>query len=370
MSHSAVRQEPVGTVLVCAPRASSEEPLVALAGRSYETDSERVFLDGDGTHEVMRLPLDAPVAVRPLRHFASPSEEGEAEAGELALLRAIGRARNGLGREAAPSKKGVLLAETFASALRAGDADASTHLAALLVRRRGAAGVYRAISECLAELGDAWAQDRGPVLAERAATQAAMSVCDRLRAHLPAPTSRGTIVLATPPGERHTLALGAIAHLLQEAGHPVLVVDDLPLEELAELASEPGTAAVVLSAHVRLPVVAARRLVATLREAAPDVLVAGGGPGFPRTPSVGADLVSEDVTVLLRALEERSSALTTREREVLLAVADGLTNPEIAARLHVSSSTVKTHLDHVLAKTGAEHRAAAVATALRQGWIT
>lgn len=367
MSHSAL--QPAETVLVCAPRASTDEPVVALASGCYETESERVFED-EGGREILRLPLSAPVAVRPLRRFAVPAQDRTPGDGEVALLRAIGRARSGLSRESTPSPRGVLLAETFASALRAGDADASSHLAALLASRRGASGVYQAISDCLSELGDAWAQGRGPVLAERAAAHAAASVCDRLRTHLPSPTVTGTVVLATPPGERHTLALSAIAHLVQETGRPVHVVDDLPLEELAELASEPGVAAVVLSAHIRLPVAAARRLIAVLREAAPEVLLVGGGIGFPRSATVGADLVTNEVPVLLHALNERASALTTREREVLVSVADGLTNPEIAARLHVSMSTVKTHLDHVLAKTGAEHRAAAVAVAMRKGWIT
>lgn len=357
------------TVLVCAPRASSDEPVVALATGCYETGSERVFEDEDG-REVLRLPLSAPVAVRPLRRFEVPAQDHAPGDGEIALLRAIGRARSGLSRESAPTARGAQLADTFAAALRAGDAEASCHLAALLASRRGATGVYQAISDCLAELGEAWAQERGPVLAERVATHAAASVCDRLGAHLPAATANGTVVLATPPGERHTLALRALAHLVRETGRPVLVVDDLPLEELTELAAEPETAAVVLSAHVRLPVAAARRLVAALRQAAPGTLLAGGGIGFPRSATVGADLVTNDVPVLLRALEDRSSALTGREREVLVAVADGLTNHEIAARLHVSVSTVKTHLDHVLAKTGAEHRAAAVAQALRKGWIT
>jgi DNA-binding NarL/FixJ family response regulator len=55
---------------------------------------------------------------------------------------------------------------------------------------------------------------------------------------------------------------------------------------------------------------------------------------------------------------------------VLAAVADGMTTLEIADRLCLSSSTVKTHLDHILSKTGTEHRAAAVAAALRAGWLS
>jgi DNA-binding CsgD family transcriptional regulator/methanogenic corrinoid protein MtbC1 len=369
MSHplqEAEAPEVAETVLVCATKPNADEPLVVLASGSYVTASERVFFDNDPDEEVLRLPLGVPVAVRPVRRFHAVAPEPE---GELALLRAIRRVRSLPSGKPEAGHAGNLLAQTFSSAVRAGDATTGTHLASLLATRRGTAAVYRAMSDCLAELGEDWAQGRSPVLAERAATQAAQSVCDRLRAHLPAPTACGTVVLATPPGERHTLALAAVAHLLQEAGRSVLVVDDLPIDELAQLASEPGTAAVVLSAHVTLPLAAARRLIGALREAAPGIFLVAGGPGFPRSASAGADLVTDDVELLLRELEERSSALTHREREVLLAVAEGLTNAEIAEQLCVSPSTVKTHLDHVLHKTGAEHRAAAVARALRQGWI-
>jgi DNA-binding CsgD family transcriptional regulator/methylmalonyl-CoA mutase cobalamin-binding subunit len=225
------------------------------------------------------------------------------------------------------------------------------------------------MSDCLAAIGEDWAQGRGPVLAERTASHAAAAVASRLLAAAPAPTSCGTVVLATPPGDRHTLALTTLAHLLQAAGHPVLVVDDLPLAELAQLASSPGTAAVVLSAHASLSVVTARQLLSALRRAAPQVFLAIGGPGFPRATSAAADLVTNDVELLLKELDARSSVLTSREREVLLGVADGLTNAEIALHLGLSPSTVKTHLDHVFSKTRTEHRAAAVARALRQGWL-
>ncbi|HZX09115.1 response regulator transcription factor [Kribbella sp.] len=53
-------------------------------------------------------------------------------------------------------------------------------------------------------------------------------------------------------------------------------------------------------------------------------------------------------------------ALTDREREILIAIGRGWTNPEIAARLHLSESTVKTHVGRVLAKIGARDRVQAV----------
>ncbi len=59
--------------------------------------------------------------------------------------------------------------------------------------------------------------------------------------------------------------------------------------------------------------------------------------------------------------------LTPREEEVLGEIADGRTNREIAGRLFVSEATVKTHVNHLLAKTGCRDRAALVALAHRTG---
>ena len=57
--------------------------------------------------------------------------------------------------------------------------------------------------------------------------------------------------------------------------------------------------------------------------------------------------------------------LTQREAEILGLIAQGLTNPEIAARLFLSSHTIKTHISRIFAKTGSRDRAAAIGYAHR-----
>ncbi|MFE9706275.1 response regulator [Streptomyces sp. NPDC005930] len=69
------------------------------------------------------------------------------------------------------------------------------------------------------------------------------------------------------------------------------------------------------------------------------------------------------------ARAERLESLTVREREVLVQVAGGHSNDEIAERLEVSPLTVKTHVNRAMAKLGARDRAQLVVIAYESGLV-
>ena len=69
------------------------------------------------------------------------------------------------------------------------------------------------------------------------------------------------------------------------------------------------------------------------------------------------------------ASESGAMTLTPRENEILALLADGLVNKQIAARLGISTNTVKTHLELLFEKLGVTTRAEAVATGVRRGLL-
>ena len=90
-------------------------------------------------------------------------------------------------------------------------------------------------------------------------------------------------------------------------------------------------------------------------------------------PTVTRRLISEFARLRPRAAAAPPTGglatLTPRETEVLRLVAEGLSNPEIAARLVVTEETVKTHVSRVLAKLGLRDRTQAVVTAYESGLV-
>jgi DNA-binding NarL/FixJ family response regulator len=97
--------------------------------------------------------------------------------------------------------------------------------------------------------------------------------------------------------------------------------------------------------------------------------VAGGQAAL--DPAVQLHLVEAiaDGTPSSPAAAPLPDGLTPREAEVLTLIAAGLSNTEIAGRLVVSEATVKSHVNHMLAKIGARDRAQAVGYAYRHGLV-
>jgi DNA-binding NarL/FixJ family response regulator len=116
-----------------------------------------------------------------------------------------------------------------------------------------------------------------------------------------------------------------------------------------------------------------------LKDAAPEEMLAAV-----RTVHAGDSVIAasstrrllQHVAPMLRGAAPSSSVtdrqladLTPREREVLVQMALGASNTEIAARFVVSEATVKTHVGRVLAKTGSRDRVQAVVLAYRAGLV-
>ena len=100
-----------------------------------------------------------------------------------------------------------------------------------------------------------------------------------------------------------------------------------------------------------------------LKDAPPDELLTAV-----RAAAAGESALAPAVASRLMArLRAPQVSLSAREIEVLRLVADGASNADVAARLHITDATVKTHLVHVFSKLGVTSRTAAVARARALG---
>lgn len=90
----------------------------------------------------------------------------------------------------------------------------------------------------------------------------------------------------------------------------------------------------------------------------------------------GMPVMTEDVAQALtrgirqKAVQGEDSGLTEREKEVLLLIAEGKNNKDIAEELHISIKTVKTHVSNLLMKCELEDRTQLAIFAFRHGWVS
>jgi DNA-binding NarL/FixJ family response regulator len=156
-----------------------------------------------------------------------------------------------------------------------------------------------------------------------------------------------------------TDGIEATRRLAADADPPrVLILTTFDLDEYVYDALRAGASGFLLKD------VTAERLFDAVRIiAAGDALLA---------PNVTRRLISEFARqhpTPAAAIIPQLDQLTRRETEVLQLLAEGLSNPEIAARLVVTEETVKTHVSRVLRKLGLRDRTQAVITAYETGLI-
>ncbi|HEY3976569.1 MAG TPA: response regulator transcription factor [Streptosporangiaceae bacterium] len=137
-----------------------------------------------------------------------------------------------------------------------------------------------------------------------------------------------------------TFDLDEYAFAALRAGASGFVLKDVPLDELARAIRAVASGDAVVSPRIT------RRLLDVYAARLPDL--PGGAPG-PVHAALGQ--------------------LTPREQEVLLEVATGLSNTEIAHKLVVTEATVKTHVGSILAKLGLRNRVQAVIFAYDVGLV-
>lgn len=109
-----------------------------------------------------------------------------------------------------------------------------------------------------------------------------------------------------------------------------------------------------------------------LKDASPDALIDAARHAIEGNAVIHPQLTKtfiEEAQAAASPDEPKSPPLSRREREILQKVADGATTRQVASDLGISPHTVKTHLERIFEKLGANDRAQAVAIAIRQGIV-
>lgn len=186
--------------------------------------------------------------------------------------------------------------------------------------------------------------------------------------------------VASGDGVAATAAVGRLADVAGSADSDRLAAVAAGAQGRVSLTcGDPETAAAHLEAALRLwshlesPFEVARtrfELSRVLAPNGPDVAVDHARRALATFEALGASLDGDRVAAFLRSLGVTArigpkgvGTLTMREREVLRLLGTGLSNPEIAARLHVSRKTAAHHVSNVLAKLNLRNRAEAAAYA-------
>ena len=245
---------------------------------------------------------------------------------------------SGLGEHA---ETAAVLARIHLQCGRAGAA------ASILRRRLATVGEHRLESGALLELlGDAELADgriaEAGELGRQLADLGAAAGCELLRARGERLAGRASAAAGDPAGARRHFDTALVAFARLEMRHEAARTHYL----LAE----------------------------SLREEEPDVAVAEARAALAAFEELGAGSDADLAASLLRHLGVKAgrtgprseTVLTKREAQVLTLLGEGLSNPEIAARLHLSRKTVEHHVAHVLAKLGLRGRAEAAAEAVRR----
>ena len=186
----------------------------------------------------------------------------------------------------------------------------------------------------------------------------------------------------------------ALAALLSFEGDMVVVAQVGRGDEVLRAVQDTSPDVAVLD--IEMPGMDGLAAAAGLKRDCPDtkvvILTTFGRPGFLRramAAGVSAFLVKDapadklaqtirrvlagekviDPELAAAALADGENPLTPRERDVIVASADGTTIAEVAAQLYLSEGTVRNYLSACIQKTGARNRAEALRIASERGWL-